>query len=369
MKKYSKKVIYDYVMGNDIDNFDIDELENDYDFMLEVIKLSNDKKMYNLCSEEIKHEFKFVRGLIEHFKSDIDFIIQVANEFIQNSSDELSNMEMNILVSKCYKDDRDERFIPFLLEMEVFYSKKRAEYQIIVNQEKEQEWKNNWAMGFWIATTEYQNRPIIKEFIAKKMLEEIFDEEKNGNLESHLHDRYKNVQTVLNIGAKDYILSYVMGYDGCLSGYLTAHPDLIKSMITKINKIIGNWDRYNENHKDDLKDAILDEIYDFAAYDKTHHFSETDLIYYIAKELNMNELLEEEQYDDDVYLMPLEEYYNVVFSNCNLKEESALRRLKKRIQELSEGKRLEETKPKISKLEEKNKAKVLKFPTLKKDSN
>ena len=50
MLKYSASTVEDYIEGNDIEDFDIDELENDRSFMLDVIKKTKDKNFYNLCS-------------------------------------------------------------------------------------------------------------------------------------------------------------------------------------------------------------------------------------------------------------------------------------------------------------------------------
>ena len=43
MLKYSASTVEDYIEGNDIEDFDIDELENDRSFMLDVIKKTKDK--------------------------------------------------------------------------------------------------------------------------------------------------------------------------------------------------------------------------------------------------------------------------------------------------------------------------------------
>ena len=48
MKKYSKELINKYIKGKDIKNYQIEELEDDKDFMIQVIKETNDKKIYNL---------------------------------------------------------------------------------------------------------------------------------------------------------------------------------------------------------------------------------------------------------------------------------------------------------------------------------
>ena len=56
MSKYSKKLIYDYIMGNEISEYNIDDLENDYIFIKEVIESTSDKKMYNIYSLKIKEK-------------------------------------------------------------------------------------------------------------------------------------------------------------------------------------------------------------------------------------------------------------------------------------------------------------------------
>ena len=57
MLKYSASIVEDYIEGNDIEDFDIDELENDRSFMLDVIKKTKDKNFYNLCSDDLKHDY------------------------------------------------------------------------------------------------------------------------------------------------------------------------------------------------------------------------------------------------------------------------------------------------------------------------
>ena len=63
MLKYSASTVEDYIEGNDIEDFDIDELENDRSFMLDVIKKTKDKNFYNLCSDDLKHDYEFVSVL------------------------------------------------------------------------------------------------------------------------------------------------------------------------------------------------------------------------------------------------------------------------------------------------------------------
>ena len=80
MNKYDNKIVNDYINGNDIDDFNIDDLENDSMFMKKVIVASNDKNFYRLCSDRVKKDYNFIKFVIYKFKEDIEFISKVADE-------------------------------------------------------------------------------------------------------------------------------------------------------------------------------------------------------------------------------------------------------------------------------------------------
>lgn len=48
------KLVKDYIDGEDI-NYDVEELENNPIFMLNVLRLSRDPNMYSLCSDNVKN--------------------------------------------------------------------------------------------------------------------------------------------------------------------------------------------------------------------------------------------------------------------------------------------------------------------------
>ena len=88
MEKYDKRIIDAYINGNDIENYSIEELENDKKFMMMIITLTNDKNFYNLCSEELKGNYEFVRFVIQKFNNDINFICKVADFYLNVVEDE-----------------------------------------------------------------------------------------------------------------------------------------------------------------------------------------------------------------------------------------------------------------------------------------
>ena len=84
MKKYDKKIIYDYIMGNDLGEYSSEELEDNKEFMIEVIEKTNDKRMYNLCSNNVSLDYEFVKYIVLKFRNDVDFIKEVADNYLNN---------------------------------------------------------------------------------------------------------------------------------------------------------------------------------------------------------------------------------------------------------------------------------------------
>ena len=98
MNKYDNKIVNDYINGNDIDDFNIDDLENDSMFMKKVIVASNDRNFYRLCSDRVKKDYNFIKFVIYKFKEDIEFISKVADEFLDCNDDLLFRNELLIIM-------------------------------------------------------------------------------------------------------------------------------------------------------------------------------------------------------------------------------------------------------------------------------
>ena len=100
MKKYNNQLIMDYINGNDIEDYDLDELENDKLFMTKVIDFSNDEKMYNFCSEKLKKDYEFIKYIILKFRNNIEFITEVADYFLDNTDTDYERTELLIIIQR-----------------------------------------------------------------------------------------------------------------------------------------------------------------------------------------------------------------------------------------------------------------------------
>ena len=143
--KYSKKLVYDYVNGNDIDGYTLDELEDDYLFMIEVMKYSKDKKMYEMCSDNVKKNAEFVKFIIDYFKGDKSFVLRVSDYYLLNSNNEVLKNEILILLSRISKDDE---FSKYNVKAYAFYNLEMTELEILINELKHEIDSSCLGLGF-----------------------------------------------------------------------------------------------------------------------------------------------------------------------------------------------------------------------------
>lgn len=179
-----------------------------------------------------------------------------------------------------------------------------------INEDIQKNQKEKAGLGFKRVEYIFKDYPIVKTFIARHMLEDIYQEDDYFNLEAYLHNRFHNKEELLKIGIEEYIKNSIYGYDPCLRDYLTVHKDLMQNVKERIEKIVDNWERYDQKWKEGCL-AIISEI--CAQHDV---ISEMDLIQYTTKELGIDVLsvyekeLEEEGFyeEDDWFDDTLEDY-------------------------------------------------------------
>ena len=149
---YSIKTVEAYIKGEDIEKYTIEELENDPTFMRMIVLATNDKNIYNLCSEKVKLDYEFVKMMIKRFKNDLNFVCQVANYYLENSDNKEHTLELLIIMRglTTNKEEQEEQFLKYSLKLECFYSF----YRIMISEVK----KENKCEECGI--TEWRGKPI-----------------------------------------------------------------------------------------------------------------------------------------------------------------------------------------------------------------
>ena len=251
-----------------------------------------------------------------------DILNSVIKDLIIKEQDDLEKLiiEYNLTHNKEAK-----------MKLDIIYQSSRVGYETIIETTEEVEDKILFGMGFWFTANIYPDRPIIKEFYAKRMLDELYQEKE---LEIKLHDRFKEKEDLLEIGIKKYIIDLTVQHDDALGGYVEVHPEVLFSVEEKIKRIIDNWDKYKKYDYDEICDILNEFIY----FNDKCNYNLYDLLHYLKYKMNINCLdnfnNEIEQYVDEeensfIGNQDDEDYYNLIFDNLTLDDQLVLNKLEK----------------------------------------
>ncbi len=288
MKKYNIETVYNYINGEDITDFTLEELESNTNFMIDVINVSNDKNFYDFAEESVKTDYRFVKFIINKFKDDENLITVAADTYIESQDNEQNYIELLIIMCNLVKDKNYKKY-KFLLEAN--YSAKRL--QIELGKLKiDKEASDNLGMGFLIIYDSFNSSQIILDYYAKEIIKDIF-KEYDIVLEDYLHQRFNTFEKIEKIGIKKYILDFIAVYDEMLSSYLSSHIYLLEDISKQLNEIKNNWNKYIEIKERTKCNEILNKVHEYMEYEAVDYYSlnETTLLYLVATNLGIEKTL------------------------------------------------------------------------------
>lgn len=219
-RTYDLKLVYDYIWGNDIIDYDIDELENDPYFMIQVLERTKDKRVYELCSNSVKTNYTFVRKMIELFSSDLEFLSNVAETYLNSLSDAekeqgYSYAELNIIMSNLYGRTVND----FSLRAMAFYEAERARALACVSALKDDTIEFSSKKGFIFTACRYEGSDIIVDFVAKRMVNTALYGGKNS-LEYLIHKRFRSIDEFTVYGEVNFLYDCIGDFDQFLGMYV-----------------------------------------------------------------------------------------------------------------------------------------------------
>ena len=293
MKKYNKKLLLDYVWGNEIIGYDIDELENDYEFMVEVIKYTKDKKMYNLCSSEVKNNYIFIRFMVETFIDDIKFVTSIANKYLESlDGKDITSRELTVLISEHItrnQAEEDMDLFPYKADAAGFYELECCTFSHLIENVDDEEIKKEYGLGFLYFFEKYDSSKIICNFFAKKLLETIFYANSDCSLEELFHKHFKSFAELESYGTKNFLLQHIGQFDRYLSDYLRKNIQLLNVFNKQISRIEKNWDNYIERINMQKVDIYNDELFTYMENNQSS-ISVIELTIYAIRKLRLEEI-------------------------------------------------------------------------------
>ena len=301
-------VLQAYINGEDTPGYNIDDLENNPQFMMAAINLANDVNFYRLCSDNVKTNYEFVKFLIkklseisngDFYKSKDITVCSVANDFIKCKAkeinelvDEIHELELNyassdildeknhqlfiaetqrleivIIVSDIVKNNpdylNDFNFYQFLLTAkfdEILVNVKKIEFDLAHKNEFES--IQNLAMGFILVIDKYGSSDIVVTYFARKFIISIL--KKSGfDFEKYIRERFNSFNEIEKIGINTYLLNFLSSYDKHLASYAARHLEVLDEITKELLTIKNRWDWFVSDNEEKKFDILLDAVHKY----------------------------------------------------------------------------------------------------------
>lgn len=304
------KLVRDYIDGEDIE-YDIEELENNPIFMLNVLKASKDPNMYGLCSKNVKNNYDFVLGIIDYFSDiDFEFVKEVAGSYLDslklgkresNESEEefynrIKHMEIDILVSS-----KREEVNRFTVSRVLMASKEEAIMERVRNNLASSGQAQEIGLGFLVIIDRYASSKIITDFFAERLLKKVFYCNGNDNFEEFIHRNCSDPSIVMEKGITNFILNIVGRNDSFLLAYLQNNLSLLDNVKEDLGFVFHDWDEYMDRLNRSRTELFEDMITSYLSEDDRYASVSGDaLVKYATDTLRLRDvfLKHDSRYDD-----------------------------------------------------------------------
>lgn len=319
-----------YVCGEDLPiGYDVDSLEDNYRFMIKVINYTDDKNMYNLCSERVKSTYEFVVFMVKKFCNDQVFVCGIVDEYLKKTNNEVEQVELLILICSILNVE-NEGYMVFKLMLEAIYQEERMSITFD-KQLYDEESQRIIQMGFWFIIDKYHENENIMFFYAKKFIDEIFWMS-DLRLEERLHSEFASLEDLEQIGLNNYIIGVVARFDSNLASYIACHLELLDSLKKDIEVMKRRWHLYNANVESAKFDAIFNEVHLYMEeYGDYCSFTETEILYSIGRELGLEEKMAYyEQLEPELFqeiLSSLSDFDKTKMSIADLSHYNSIRKM------------------------------------------
>lgn len=281
MKKIvvTDELVEAYLLGDDIGDYTLEDLETSREFMLEVLRTTKkynvdgipDIATYeNFVSDSLKGDFSFARAAIDIFKDDtadnINKIVNLYNTYTEDSR--VKSLELSIIVADLERED--------LIDYDI-----RSFIQLVQDLG---EMRNYSGTEFEYIFNKYDSK-IIRNFYAKKLVKSYF---MDSTIEKLLHDSFYDYSQFLEFGIDEFVVSFASKSDSHLAKYLAENKDILECSYSYFDGIRKNWSNYaNIKLRNDI--SLFDDEYISYMSDNFYgvSFSEKELLTYACSELGI----------------------------------------------------------------------------------
>ena len=230
---YDENLIDSYINKSPILNRK--RLENDPNFMLNVIKKTNDKMFYYFCSNSVKHDYNFVSYLLNHFSNSVMFCDEVLRGYIV---DEIDVFELKHEIFHIY--DQITSFKNSSLKrtynnfLNIIYKYEKLVIEDATKDEEMATMSDEIGLGFVFILSEYTKKTE-QMFFARKMLKDIFSFDVINDIVKNVHSKFRRKDDFLEYGINHFIIDFIQKYDIYLADFVQCNINLLTDVKKQIN--------------------------------------------------------------------------------------------------------------------------------------
>ncbi len=235
--EYSVEKVIKYLDNIDGNCTEVKRLENNYIFMMMAINYTSNKKIYSYCSNKVKNNYHFVKFIIRKFSCDIDFINEVARNYLKTQKEEKNQIELILIMLKLTKNDEKSQ-VYYEYMSTLFYLQKLKDLKFVKDNYK----KDDSNLGFLLILDEFSDSKIVTYYFARKFINEMIFSE--FDLEKKIHNEFSSFIKLESYSIVDYLLEILFIYDSYLANYTQKNLNVLSDVKKRIDAIKGNWNNY-----------------------------------------------------------------------------------------------------------------------------
>ena len=193
-------------------------LENNYLFMLTLIKTTNNYKYYFKISDSLKLNYNFLKEIIYLFQTNKIFIFYISDIYLKNTNDFTNYLELLIILTNIIK-------VPSTLEEEEYFQELDnliTDIFINLNNYLRDEFDNS--LGFIYLFDKFNTKRIILNYLVLKLIDKIFEYEFSSILTKYQES---------NLKINDFLIKFISKYDYDLAFYISCNLDLLTTLKVK----------------------------------------------------------------------------------------------------------------------------------------
>lgn len=302
MVAYNRKLVMDYISGNDIVGYDIEKLEEDLDFMTLVIRYTKDKNMYHLCSPTLQKNYAFIKFLIQQFPKDLAFLCPIVDCYLEQTEEDFPYIELLAMMCNLTRG-HDEYFVSYRMKALAFYTEMKGRIELFIEEEKgDSQFINKIGLGFLFIVDLFSDSQVTMSFFAERFMDDILTN-RDSNLERIFHEDFATLKQLESTPLNNYLINYFYRYDSALAAYISCHLDLLDSLKEDIRKIKLHWDFFEASNQTRRYYILIEQVHEYMKeHERNCPFSELEILYRIGLELGVaDEIRKYDDLEEEIY--------------------------------------------------------------------